>query len=116
MGLRPDSLQLLVVLIPLDGQHNARNCVCLAPFLGEKMSRSCEKCIRLWQDYLDATNKLILLTRQLDVAALCHDDEAIAGLSPQIENASRARERLREARREHEGATGHSSEDAATGK
>ncbi len=77
------------------------------------VNRSCDRCIRLWQDYADATNKLILLTNKLEVAALCHDNDVIAEVTPEIEDAARVRERVRDAIYEHEAATGHSTEDAA---
>ncbi len=77
------------------------------------MDRSCEECDRLWREYGEATTTHIRLTSKLQVAALSHENDNIADLTPKVERAEKARSDARAAIRRHE-SEGHLNSDSAS--
>jgi hypothetical protein len=66
------------------------------------MRRSCEECTCLWREYAETTTAHVRIEGKLEIAALSYDAEAIAELTPQVEQASMDRTEARAAIRKHE--------------
>jgi hypothetical protein len=62
----------------------------------------CQECQALWRWYASATTDHICLENKLRLAALKHDLERVAILTPEVEMAVKLRDAGREAVRLHE--------------
>lgn len=70
----------------------------------DTLQHSCEECNRLWRHYAEATTVHIRLNSKFEIAALSHQVDLIAELTPHMEQAKIARTEARDAIREHESA------------
>ncbi len=66
------------------------------------MHRECNDCVRLWQEYAQATYRHIELSGKERIAHLQGDRETESRLRAEAAAAEKAREQARQAIREHE--------------
>lgn len=67
-----------------------------------KFISTCPECQRLWREYSSATTAHIKLESQFNVAAISHDESTVIRLTPDVEDAARARTAARQLIRAHE--------------